>query len=273
MPASLRSIVALGVIALAFASSACSAPPGDRSDSASGASDAIADRASLAESQRAAPSAVLPQRDCGAGPYVELGSWLLELGPYGQTPLEGATLSFDVCPGYAVRTDEFGIAKARVPRGVPVVARFSAPGHVTALVSQSVLDADSIVTDLLPTLSNADVLPEYAPDRPSFAIFVAPIGSGPCAFEDGVTLAIDGRPDARALYMPPSWPATTQPSTSSATERGGVVFFAGLSAGDRVHVVASKPGCAVRTKEGQQTGEFALENGAWTVGNVYVDDP
>lgn len=255
----------------ALAATACAAAPDDRG--AQGSSDLTAERAQVVGAEQSTAGAAIPKATCGEGPFVELAAWTLELADRGESPLEGARLTFDVCPGYSVASNEFGIATAHVPRGVPVVTRISAPGHVTAIVSQSVLASDSIVTDLLPALAHADAIPGYAADKPSFALFVVAAGTGPCAYDSGVSVAVVEHPEIHALYMPPSWPYDAVVVNATATQRGGVAFVPSLAAGERVHVTASKPGCRARTVASEQTGEFVLENGAWTVGNVYVDDP
>lgn len=214
----------------------------------------------------------LPAVECGEPPYVDLALWMWELGAEGTSPLAGATLTFNVCPRFSATTDAMGMVTARVSRGVAVVPHVTAKGHLPIVVSESRLDADSILSDFTPTLARTDVIPEYRAEGPTLSVYLVAEGTGACGAESGVTLHIEGHPEARAVYMRPSWPRDPLPATGDASV-GSVVFFTGLAAGETVRVGGSKPGCRVRVVPSEQTGAFPLESGAWTVGNVYIEDP
>jgi hypothetical protein len=213
----------------------------------------------------------LPTAECGEPPYVELSLWMWELGDGGVGPLTGATMTFSACPRFSATTDETGMLTAKVSRGLAVVPRITAQDHVPILVSESRLDADSTMSDLTPALARTDVIPSYAPDRPTLSVYVVGDGTGACASESGVALHVEGHPEARAVYMRPRWPRDPTPATGEISV-GSVVFFTGLVAGEAVRIAGSKPGCTVRVAPSEQTGTFTLEDGAWTVGNVYVED-
>ena len=214
----------------------------------------------------------LPKTECGDPPYVDLALWMWELGDDGVRPLEGATLTFDACPTFDATTDAVGMLNAKVSRGVAVIPRLAAPGHVPIVVAESRLDGDSILSDFTPTLARTDVIPEYEADRPTLSVYLVAEGTGTCATESGVTLRIVDHPEARAIYMAPAWPRDPVPAGGDASV-GTVVFFGGLTAGAPVSIEGTKPGCVVRVVPSEQTGRLTLEDGAWTVGNVYIDDP
>jgi hypothetical protein len=218
---------------------------------------------------RHAPETARPR--CGNGPWVDLEVWILELRDDGNVvPLPSSAIGFDACPGYAVATDVTGVGTAWVPLGSPIVTRITAADHVPLLVSTSRIAASSMLTDVMPTLTQAHVLPGWAPNAPALGLFVNALGSGACSDPRDVTLTVEGHPEAHAFYMRRAWPHDAAPA-ASASEAGDVIFVTGLGAGT-VRITATKEGCSARMIEEAQTGEFVLEPGAWTVGNVYVDD-
>ncbi len=256
------------IAACATLVAACSAAPDD------GAAKA---RSGVHGSPRPIPAAHPsvarnPLPPCGDGPYVDLALWLFELRDDGSRDvLPGATATFDVCPGYAVVTDEFGMATATLPRGVPLITRLSAPNHVTSIISQNVIGEDSRLSVFLPTDGASNLLPGFGATTPTLAVFIDAIGDGACASERGVTLRVVGHPEANVTYMSAGWPRDATPATTTSSV-GQLVFFTGLSEG-AVEIEGSKPGCSIKiTAPSDQTGRFPLVAGAWTVGNVFVDD-
>lgn len=258
----------VGVVAGALLVAACAAAPDEGQASS---------RAGVHGSPRSAPYAgVSNARDpiaaCGDGPHVDLVVTLMELRDTGEiAPLPRARVTFDACPSYAVTTDEFGMATARVPRGVPIVTTLSADGHVTSLISQNTLNDDAIVTDFLPTTAMAKALPGLSPDSGTIAVYLEALGSGACAYVDGASLRVVGHPEAKVVYMSTRWPVDPAPTTATASV-GAVVFVTGLPDGD-IELEGTKPGCRVSaTSASSQTGRFEVAHGMWTVGNVFVDD-
>jgi len=252
-----RSLAVVGIAIVASLASACLSAP----DTA--APSAIAARPSAARD---------PNAPCGDGDHVSLAVWLSDLRDDDTLgALAGATVTFDVCPGYSVTTDELGMATARVPRGVPIVTTLSAPGHVTSVVSQSTLDDDGQLADFLPTLHMAGALPGWSSDSAILAVYIEPIGSGACADVRGVSLGVVDHPEAHVYYMRPAWPFDPSPGGTSAS-LGEAVIFTGLPEGD-VRLEGTKAGCTIKaTLSPSQTGLFRLRRGAFTVGNVFVDD-
>ena len=259
------------LVALAVLANACSSGAGDGSDSTkSGVHGRVAP---VLSSGMTTTRDTLPQAECGDPPYVDLTLWMWELGDDGVRALDGTTLTFDHCPMFAAKTDAMGMLTAKVSRGVTVVPRLTTPGHVPVIVAESRLDGDSILSNFTPTFARTDVIPEYASDGPTLSMYLVAEGTGACAVERGVTLRVVGHPEARAIYMAPAWPRVSAPVGGDASV-GSVVFFAGLTAdGAPVQVEGTKPGCVVRVVPSEQTGKLTLENGAWTVGNVYIEDP
>lgn len=246
---------------------ACSASPDDGASARSGVRGAP---------DPAPPVRLAVARDplppCGDGPHVDLAIWLFELRADGAAGvLAGATATFDVCPAYSVVTDEFGMATARVPRGVPLIARLDAPNHITSIISQNVLDQDSQLDAFVPTRAASDLLPGYGAGASVLGVYLDAIGAGACAHEDGVTLHVVGHPEVEAIYMRADWPRDRAPSTATSSA-GPIVFFTGLGEGT-VEIEGSKPGCAIQiTGPSEQTGRFPLVRGAWTVGAAFVAD-
>ncbi len=186
------------------------------------------------------------------------------------SPLAGATLSFDTCPGVTATTDAQGLATINVRRGVPFVARVTAPGDMTVLFGETLIAVNDPRTELktatlVPVLPAPTSLPWYSPTEPLLVVDI--LANGKCG-PAGMSVSVVGHPEANMHCMLSTWPSDATEPTICVASWGPILFFTGLSGGSTVQLAAS--GCAGATTVGAQTGNFPLENGVLTVANVNI---
>jgi len=203
---------------------------------------------------------------CGAAPSVTYTLKALELlGDGTAALLEGATLSFDVCPGVTAVTNVSGLASVDVPRGVPFIPRVTAPGHVTVLFGETLVPVSDPTTEqkteaLVPILPAPPALPAYSPTAPLLVVDI--LGSAA-----SVQISVTGHPEAKMHCMLPTWPSDPTDSIVCGASLGPVVFFSGVAAGT-VQLTASTGASSITGLPLTQTGNFPLEDGALTVANI-----
>ena len=228
--------------------------PGDGNDGGLGAEAAVAD---------------LPT--CGAPPYVTLGIVVRAASAGGEgAVVAGAKLTTSLCPGTLRLSGDDGVIRGRVSKGVPFFARFEAKSFAPTLISEQTFDADKdpIVAPLAPSFFTA-LVPGY--DATKAAIVVGVIkdgGSGPCDALDGVSLQVEGYPEAKVTYFTAdAIPAATSGTTTTVAGRAAIT---GLPDVPFVTLKGSKAGCAVTFLKAPYTGRAPLEAGFLTLAPAYL---
>lgn len=239
--------------------------------------DATADDASAGEDVVDAGADLTVSNVCGDPPWVTLGIQVVALTLGDAAPLPGAQFTASLCPGFVQYSDEAGVVKGSVSRGVPFYGRLVAPDYVSELAPEEVFDADSTGSriEMLPTFIEGVLLPGY--DASASSAIVVSVqrtvsDAGACSSLDGVTLGVAGHPEAQVTYFSNGTIPTPVPG-ATATTTSGLAAITGLSAGEAggyVTLTATKPACHAETQHGSQTGRVPLETGFVSLMAVYL---
>jgi hypothetical protein len=209
---------------------------------------------------------------CTAGPFVGFTADVTELHTNNtQLPVQGIQVGFTTCVGFHVATDANGHATSQMTKGLAYSPTYAGGDILGAVGAEVPGNADVHVTPLLIAQDDTAAVPGYDSTAPTIAIhFVADPGAmGACQQIDGVSLQVTGHTEAVVNYMTTSWP--TNPSPSSGTVSAGeYAFIVGIKNASVVQVTGTKAGCHVAFVTSSQTGNFALLNGAITMGVATV---
>jgi hypothetical protein len=274
-----RRSALLLVACLAACGAAAACVDGGRASVTIEPPDATADDVSAGEDVQDAGADSVVATVCGPPPWVTLGIHVVALtldDPDG-APLPGARFTASLCPGVVQYSDEAGVVKGSVSRGVPLYGRLVAPGYISELAPEEVFDADSTggKIDMLPTFVEGLLLPGY--DASASSAIVVSVqktvsDAGACSSVDGVAIGVAGHPEAHVTYFS-SGTIPMQVPGATATTTSGLAAITGLSAGDGgsyVTLTAAKPGCHAEAQHGSQTGRVPLETGFVSLMAVYL---
>jgi hypothetical protein len=213
---------------------------------------------------------------CGQPPYVTLGIIVVGLSldnPDG-SPLQGASFTTPLCPGFVKYSDDAGVILGQVSANVPFYGRLQATGFVNELAPEEIFDADSTghKIEMLPTIIQSVLLPTYDASA-STAIIVAAQkvadDAGACSAYDGVTITVPGHPEAQVTYFSTDTIPVPMPD-AGATSTRGLAAITGLAPGQLVTLAGTKPGCNILFQYGTLTGRVPLETGYVSLMAAYV---
>jgi hypothetical protein len=258
----MRSSLVLVVSLLACSSSESNDQPASDTGTA-GVDTAVADTATgtdtaVADTNKAETSE-LPA--CGDPPYtIEAGNVML-LGTDGtMTPKGGVTITPTLCPTVSQTTAADGKYGFRISSGKPVSLRYEGADITKQLRGEYAFTTDS--TAGLPTVfpkTFTTILPDWGAGKAAiFATGRVTGGTGACATLDGVSVSVDGHPEAKITYYGESMPPMAM-SGATATTKSGMVAITGIAAPASVKVVATKMGCMATFARAPRTGMGPLE--------------
>lgn len=214
---------------------------------------------------------VYPEFTCGPGPYVE---W--DITPYGQIiaelskkPIEKLKVTLSACPDKAGDTDDEGYAIYKLTVGQPNAFKLEGNGWLPTqwyeFTPQSYTRAPTLLV-----VSNEATIPGFAPDKGVILVDVAGSDTGACNTSDGVTLSVDGYPDAVVTYYGSVKPYAPIPDATS-TSTSGIASIAGIPPGTKVTVKGTKTGCDVALMSAP--GTVMVDKGVVSRTQMLVRDP
>lgn len=212
---------------------------------------------------------------CGDGPYFTYSANIGEITAADDVVvLSSAILTFDECPSLKLTPDGKGRVSASLSKGKPFTVRVTADKHITVIGPERLVPKDDALTgyreNILLPVNLTDAVPQYIDSAPSFAFIIEPTSTAvkPCNEVDKVTFDIPT--GVKGHFMLVGWPKNNADPLSEGVSIGPVVFFTGVTSSSVAGIVAHKTSCAMNAKGAPtyQTGNYKLENGAWTYGNV-----
>jgi hypothetical protein len=210
---------------------------------------------------------------CGPGPYVTLGMIVdaLNLGGGDASPLPGVELSSPLCPTYVGYSDEGGVVSVRISAGIPFYGALTDPKYVSELSPELSLDADTsdIKLDMLPSILEGLFGWDGGSAVVAIAVDLVSKDAGACSSVDGVTLAVQGDPSARVVYLSDQTIPMPVPDAGSTTTRGFAAIFDVPSSGF-VTLTGTKPGCQVIFTRDHLTGRVPVANGFVSLMPAYL---
>lgn len=159
-------------------------------------------------------------------------------------------------------TDDRGQATLMVSKGTVSALRFTREGLSPTLSGELTVDGagGETVIVLRDTMGAKFGL---RADAPLLWVKVEP--GTRCSNVEGVTLSVDGHPEAKVDYVSGDGPIDPKATTTS---MAGTAFIRGLPAGARVHVHATKTSCTLGPAH---FGALPLENGVITSLQIFED--
>ncbi len=214
---------------------------------------------------------ISPIFTCGPGPYVE---W--DITPYGVTiaelskrEVETLKVTLSACPEAKGETDTEGYATYKLTIGQPNSFKLEGDGWLPTqwyeFTPQSYTRAPTLLV-----VSNETTIPGYAPDKGVILVDVSASETGTCSTPDGVTLSVDGYPDAVVTYYGSVSPYAPIPDATS-TSTAGIASIAGVPAGTKVTVKGTKTGCDVALLAAP--GTVKVDAGVVSRAQMLVRDP
>ncbi len=212
---------------------------------------------------------------CGLAPWVTLGIVVVALdlaNPDGSV-LPGATFTSPLCPGLVKVSDDAGLIEGQISKDTPFTGRLTAPNYISELAPEEVFDADSTGNriEMLPQILGG-LVPGYAPDASSIVVAAETTqdDAGACSSLDGITLAVDGHPEAKVTYFSTGSIPLPVPDAGATTTRGFAAITGLTGTGQFVTLTGTKPGCTIVFARGPVTGRVPLENGYVSLMPAYV---
>ncbi|MBI2394697.1 MAG: hypothetical protein HYV09_34330 [Deltaproteobacteria bacterium] len=210
---------------------------------------------------------------CGPPPWFMLSglSTTRETSGAAGTPIADVEVSFTTCPGVKAKTDAAGAWKAWVGQNMPVARRYQKDGFFVTHSPEQFWpqDYDKVDLSLRNVTTWTSLMPRLDTTHGYVLVGIAAPKTGDCVGVEGVTLTVNGHPDAKVMYMdgePPKEVAGT------ATTKRGLAYISGLKPGDLVDgtITGAREGCVYSLKGGIDTGNAKLEAGALTIVSVYA---
>jgi len=215
---------------------------------------------------------ISPVITCGPGPYVEF-----DLTPYPQIIAELSKrivtdklkVSFSACPEVVAETDTEGYANYRLTIGKPNSIKFEGAGFLPTRWYEMTPESYTREPTLLVVTDEAKI-PGHAADKGVILVDIGGASKGTCSSSDGVTLSVDGVPDAVVTYYSASRPYAPIVD-ATATSGSGIASIAGIAPGTKVTVKGTKTGCDVALLAAP--GSVTVEAGVVARAQMLVRDP
>ena len=212
-----------------------------------------------------------PDGDGGTGIVCGLPPWaLIDLRVLDEDlkKLAGVMATISSCPGVVGTTSALGRVAFSVSRATPFTVRLEQLGHLTLLLPEFSLTADSSPEVVLLRASAATWIAGWSSSKAAILASADYSGSGACAARDGVSFVLAEKPTLSFTYYASGTPPVAM--SASTTTSFGVATAAGLDGGSFVTITGSKTGCKVDLARPPFTGRLLLEASALTraVGTV-----
>ena len=187
---------------------------------------------------------------CGAPPHGTMSIEVVDLTTdtaqvQDCDPIPGASVEVDLCPGLVATTYVQGLATLGVTYDSPFYLRVTHPEYVPTLTQELRIDGpDGGVAGLgwlwmVPPAIKPDTLSPWQDGEPAIAVVIRPKQGFTCT-QEGVTVSVEGHPEATVTYIDNSQPAPG----ATATSDDGYALITGLPSSGYVTPVATAPGCS-----------------------------
>lgn len=215
-----------------------------------------------------------PHPSCGPPPWDLLEGHVTDRQTDGMVgaPLGGVSISFPACPGTTVSTGTDGVFHMWMSNLMPSTRRYALADYIPTTTAEQAWPEsyDKLDFALRKTTTWSPLMPGFDTTHGFATIGIAPGTSGACAAVDGVSIAINGHPDAKVMYVDGNPP--TPVSGAKATTKRGTVYVSGLKPGpiDDSAITATKDGCKYSLLGGVDTGHGTIEAGGFSVLTLYA---
>ncbi len=215
---------------------------------------------------------ISPIITCGPGPYVEF-----DISPYTQIIAELSKkviddklkVSLSACPEVKAETDGEGFATYKLTVGQANSIKLEGAGFLPTrwyeMTPQPYWRAPTLLI-----VSDEAKIPGYGADKGVILVDIAGSATGACNNSEGVTLTVDGHPEAVVTYYGSAKPYAPMPG-ATATSSAGIASIEGVPPGTKVTIKGEKTGCNVALMA--EPGTITVEAGVVGRAQMLVRDP